>query len=207
MAAVADVVGIAYDSLFSASRDREAARARALLAYVVLTHRLATLTALSRIVHRDVATLSNGAGFVRDHLAEDPVLRNQVTVIAQRLQIQITKPDPKRQSFRAAKGKRCRVLAIMLAVALAGCIQAVMQGPWDPQGRYVCEDGKAFTVELGEGCASATVKHETGQVTLQQTAGATDAKYSDGRTTLYLDGARAVLDVGGQIFARGCVKR
>ena len=91
MAAAAAVVGIAYDSLFSASRDRGAARARALLAYVVVTHGHATLTALSRIVHRDVATLSNGAGFFRDHLAEDPVLRDQVTVIAPRLQIQITK--------------------------------------------------------------------------------------------------------------------
>ena len=51
------------------------------------------------------------------------------------------------------------------------------------------------------------VTHDTWQVTLPATSGATDGKYNDGRTTLYLDGARALLDVGGQIFARGCVRR
>jgi hypothetical protein len=66
-------------------------------------------------------------------------------------------PGPRRQSFRAAEGKRCRILAIGLAVAFGGCVQVTMQEPWDPQGRYVCEDGKAFTVELREGGASAAV--------------------------------------------------
>jgi membrane-bound inhibitor of C-type lysozyme len=111
------------------------------------------------------------------------------------------------KSFRDAKGKKCRILAVMLAVALAGCVQLVVQEPWNPQGRYVCEDGKAFTVELREGGASVAVAYEGGQVTLPQIGGATDAKYSDGRTALYLDGDRALLDFGGQVFARGCVKR
>lgn len=117
------------------------------------------------------------------------------------------KPDPRRQSFRAAKGKRCRILAIGLAVAFGGCVQVVVQEPWDPQGRYVCEDGKAFTVEFSQDGASAIVTHENRRVTLPVTGGATDGKYSDGRTTLYLDGPRALLDVGGQILGRGCVKR
>jgi len=105
------------------------------------------------------------------------------------------------------KNRRRGLLAAALAVILAGCVQVVTHEPWDPQGRYVCEDGKAFTVELSPDGSSATVTHEAWQATLPATGGATDAKYSDGRTTLYLDGERALLDVGGQIFARGCVRR
>lgn len=90
VAAGADVAAIAYDRLCSASRDRESARARALLAYLVVTHGLATLTALSRIVHRDVATLSNAARIFRDRLTDDPVVRDQVKTLAERLHIAIT---------------------------------------------------------------------------------------------------------------------
>jgi membrane-bound inhibitor of C-type lysozyme len=99
------------------------------------------------------------------------------------------------------------VLAVVLGLTLAGCVQLVVEQPWDPQGLYVCEDGKTFTVELSQDGASAIVTHENRRVALPVTAGATDGKYTDGRTTLYLDGPRALLDVGGQILARGCVKR
>jgi membrane-bound inhibitor of C-type lysozyme len=110
--------------------------------------------------------------------------------------------------FTKAGGARRRgFLALLLVVTFTGCVQLVVQQPWDPQGRYLCDDGKAFTVDLRDGGASVTVTHEAGQVMLPQIGGATDAKYGDGRTTLYLDGDRALLDVGGQVFARGCVKR
>jgi membrane-bound inhibitor of C-type lysozyme len=110
--------------------------------------------------------------------------------------------------FARAGGKKWRgALTVALAMALVGCVQVVVQEPWDPQGRYVCEDGKSFTVEFSQNGSSAIVTHENQRVTLPATAGATDGKYSDGRTTLYLDGPRALLDVGGQILARGCVKR
>jgi membrane-bound inhibitor of C-type lysozyme len=99
------------------------------------------------------------------------------------------------------------VLAVVLGLTLAGCVQVVVQEPWDPQGFYVCEDGKTFTVELSQDGASAIVAHDNRRVALPVTGGATDGKYSDGRTTLYLDGSRALLDVGGQILGRGCVKR
>jgi membrane-bound inhibitor of C-type lysozyme len=98
-------------------------------------------------------------------------------------------------------------LAVVLGLTLAGCVQVVVQEPWYPQGLYVCEDGKTFTVELSQDGASAIVTHENRRVALPVTGGATDGKYTDGRTTLYLDGPRALLDVGGQILGRGCVKR
>lgn len=105
-------------------------------------------------------------------------------------------------------GKSWQVaLAVVLGLTLAGCVQVLVQEPWDPQGRYVCEDGKTFTVEFSQDGASAIVTHENQRVALPVTAGATDGKYTDGRTTLYLDGPRALLDVGGQILGRGCVKR
>jgi membrane-bound inhibitor of C-type lysozyme len=61
-----------------------------------------------------------------------------------------------------------------------------------PGGRYVCEDGKLFLVELGGDGSTATVTYDNRTVTLPQTLGGSDVKYSDGRTTLYLDG-RALL--------------
>ena len=98
-------------------------------------------------------------------------------------------------------------VVVVVALALAGCAPVTVQEPWDPQGRYVCEDGKTFTVTLREDGSSVTVAHDGGQITLPQAMGGTDAKYSDGRTTLYLDGPRALLEVSGQIFARGCVRQ
>ena len=86
----AEVADIALDRLCSVSRDRASARARAVLAYVVLTQEQGTLTALSRILQRDVATLSNGARMVRDRLPEDAALREQVAMLTQKLQMKIT---------------------------------------------------------------------------------------------------------------------
>ena len=86
----AEVADIALDRLCSVSRDRASARARALLAYVVLTQERGTLTALSRILQRDVATLSNGARMIRERLPEDAVLREQVAMLTQKLQLRIT---------------------------------------------------------------------------------------------------------------------
>lgn len=102
-----------------------------------------------------------------------------------------------------------RVLcAVLLAVTLAGCVDVVVhQGAPPPGGRYVCEDGKAFLVELGDGGATAAVTYDDRTVALPQTVGGTDIKYSDGRTTLYLEGPRALLETGGFVFARGCVQR
>lgn len=86
----AEVAAIALDRLCSASRDRASARARALVAYVVLAQDLGTLTALSRILQRDVATLSNGARMVREQLPEDAVLRERVAMLTRILRRRTT---------------------------------------------------------------------------------------------------------------------
>jgi membrane-bound inhibitor of C-type lysozyme len=115
------------------------------------------------------------------------------------------------ESAIASRKTMCRyrtaAMLMVPAVILSGCVPMVTQEPWDPQGRYVCEDGKAFTVALSQDGGSAIIAHENQRLVLPVAGGATDAKYSDGRSTLYLDGPRALLDIGGQVFARGCVKR
>ena len=100
------------------------------------------------------------------------------------------------------------MLGVVLAVILAGCVELVVHQPATPPGgRYVCEDGKAFLVEfVGDG-STAAVTYDDRKVTLPQAISGADMKYSDGRTTLYLDGPRALLETGGLIFARGCVQR
>jgi membrane-bound inhibitor of C-type lysozyme len=96
-------------------------------------------------------------------------------------------------------------MAVALAIVLTGCMVGLQQ-PWDPQGVYVCEDGKEFMVQFtSEG--SALVAYGNQRVVLPPAAGATDAKFTDGRNTLYLDGPRALLEAGGQIQGRGCLKR
>ena len=100
------------------------------------------------------------------------------------------------------------MLAVLLAVNLVGCVEMVVHQPAAPPGgRYVCEDGKLFLVELGGDGSTATVTYDNRTVTLPQTLGGSDVKYSDGRTTLYLDGTRALLETSGLVFSRGCVQR
>jgi membrane-bound inhibitor of C-type lysozyme len=110
--------------------------------------------------------------------------------------IAVGEPDRKR---------RCGIMVVVLAVVLAGCVVS-LQPPYDPQGLYVCEDGKEFMVQFTpEGSAMVTYGNQ--RVVLPPTVGATDAKFTDGRNTLHLDGPRALLEAGGQIQGRGCLKR
>jgi membrane-bound inhibitor of C-type lysozyme len=102
--------------------------------------------------------------------------------------------------------RRCGIMAVALAAILAGCVQVSLQPPYDPQGLYVCEDGKEFMVQFTpEGAALVAFGNQ--RVVLPPTVGATDAKFTDRRNTLYLDGPRALLEAGGQIQGRGCLKR
>ncbi len=107
------------------------------------------------------------------------------------------------------KAKRAVLAGNMacMIVMLSGCVSVNVYEAWTPQGRYVCEDGKSFMVELIENGAAVRVTTDAAQFALPQTGGATDAKFTDGRTTLYVDGNRAFLEEGAQVYARGCVKR
>lgn len=99
------------------------------------------------------------------------------------------------------------VLAIGFATVVAACVQGMNQPPMPQQARYVCENGKAFAVEFLADPPSARVVFDERQVTLPPALAATDAKYTDGQTTLYVEGDRALLETAGQVFGRGCVRR
>jgi membrane-bound inhibitor of C-type lysozyme len=79
--------------------------------------------------------------------------------------------------------------------------------PVPQQARYVCESGKAFTVEFLADPPSAKVVFDGKQVLLPPTHAATDAKYTDDRTTLYIERERALLETAGQVFGRGCIQQ
>ena len=100
-----------------------------------------------------------------------------------------------------------RMLAFLLMVTLVGCVGSVVQQPVAPGGRYVCEDGKIFMVELVGDGSTAEVTYDDKKITLPQAIGGTDMKYSEGQTTVYLHGPRALLETNGMVFARGCVQR
>jgi membrane-bound inhibitor of C-type lysozyme len=99
------------------------------------------------------------------------------------------------------------VLAAGLVALLSGCVSMPGTESGPHPVRYVCENGKVFVVEFLGDPPSAKVTFDELQVTLPQTVAATDAKYTDGRNTLYIEGDRALLETAGQVFARGCVRR
>jgi REP element-mobilizing transposase RayT len=89
VATTSSVLGMDPERLCSASRERELAQARAVVAYVVTEHGQGTLTALGSILHRDIATLSNGARATRERLVEDRALRDRVERVVSALRLQI----------------------------------------------------------------------------------------------------------------------
>jgi membrane-bound inhibitor of C-type lysozyme len=99
------------------------------------------------------------------------------------------------------------VLLVGLAATSAACVHDMRIQTMPTQAQYVCEDGKTFTVEFVSDPPSAKVSTGGSELTLPQTIGATDAKYTDGQTTLYVEGNRALLETMGQVFGRGCVQR
>ncbi len=98
-------------------------------------------------------------------------------------------------------------LALGLVGSALGCAVNPNAQPITQQTWYLCENGRAFAVEFLANPPSARIQIEQNQVILPQTIGATDAKYSDGHTTLYIEGERALLETGAQILGRGCVRR
>ncbi|MGE5849131.1 MAG: MliC family protein [Candidatus Methylomirabilota bacterium] len=98
-------------------------------------------------------------------------------------------------------------LAAGLVVPLFGCTYGPGAEPMPQPAQYICENGKAFAVEFLADPPSARIVVGGSQITLPQTVAATDAKYTDGRNTLYIEGDRALLETAGQVFGRGCIRR
>ncbi|MCX7892991.1 MAG: MliC family protein [Burkholderiales bacterium] len=115
---------------------------------------------------------------------------------------------------KRGSGAAARLAALVLVALVAGC--AIDTGsrvvrpevPWGATLALACAEGRAMTVQFVPDPPSARVALEDGApVTLRQVPAANDAKFSDGATTLYVQGDLAVLEVTGQIVRRGCRAR
>jgi len=115
---------------------------------------------------------------------------------------------------RSSVAGRTLLAGLVASVLVAGCVVDTgshvprPQIPWGSTLNLVCADQRAMTVQFIADPPSARVALEDGQsVLLRQVAAANDAKFSDGATTLYVQGEIAVLEVTGQIVRRACRTR
>jgi membrane-bound inhibitor of C-type lysozyme len=75
--------------------------------------------------------------------------------------------------------------------------------PWGSTVKLACANAQAMIVQFVPEPPSARVSLEDGQSTvLRQVDAANDAKFTDGATTLYVQGDIAILEVTGQIVRR-----
>ncbi|MET0680625.1 MAG: MliC family protein [Burkholderiales bacterium] len=100
-----------------------------------------------------------------------------------------------------------RKLVLLAALALAGCSSWWPFGSSAPAERprwpsdavvYRCDAGKQLVVQYLDGGKSAMVYFPEREFRLDPIVAASDARYSNGRTTLYTQGDEASLDDDGQ---------
>lgn len=102
-----------------------------------------------------------------------------------------------------------RVRAAMAAAAGAlvlGCVATGLPTTYiPPDNTYVCRDSKTLNVMRAPDGRSATVAVGGRSVVLPLVDSAVQQKYSNGPTTLYLDGQNAVLTSDSFVVAGPCV--
>ena len=69
---------------------------------------------------------------------------------------------------------------------------------------FQCEGGVGFTVELDEKGDSALLKMAGQNIKLPHVPSGSGAKYSDGKTTLWMKGKEALVEVDGKIVMQDC---
>jgi membrane-bound inhibitor of C-type lysozyme len=117
--------------------------------------------------------------------------------------------------FRGARAMR-RGLRLAAAAALtalaAGCAQDVsraepMQMPWGQRVDVSCMGGKAMAIDFVPSPRAARVTFDGQTVTLPQVDAASDAKFTDGRFTLYINDSRVALEETGVVRRGPCTPR
>jgi membrane-bound inhibitor of C-type lysozyme len=101
---------------------------------------------------------------------------------------------------------------ITLAAALSGCYYDVqkanqMQMPWGQRVEVACMGGKSMTIDFVPAPRAARVSFDGTAVTLPQVDAASDAKFTDGRYTLYVNDQRAALEQTGVLLRGPCTPR
>ena len=105
-----------------------------------------------------------------------------------------------------------RLLAGAVVLALTGCYYDVqkanqMQMPWGERVMLSCMGGKSMAIDFVPAPRSARVSFDSTTVTLAQVDAASDAKFTDGRYTLYINDQRAALEETGIVLRGPCTPR
>lgn len=105
----------------------------------------------------------------------------------------------------------CAVAA--LALGVAGCYyqevnQALnIQMPWGQRVVVACAGGRSMAIDFVPSPRAARVTFDATTVTLPQVDAASDAKFTDGRYTLYVNEQRAALEETGVVLRGPCAPR
>jgi len=107
---------------------------------------------------------------------------------------------------------RNAALAAPLAAALAGCIAyepevRPLEMPWGQRVVVACAGDKSMAIDFVPSPRAARVTFDATTVTLPQVAAASDAKFTDGRYTLYISGQRTALEETGMVLRGPCTPR
>lgn len=103
--------------------------------------------------------------------------------------------------------RQCRtVVGFGLTLLLAACVPSGLpETVLQPQMRYLCRDGAVLMVDRAPGGEFATASSGGRQARLMRMDSALQEKYTDGVTTLYLDGAQALLTSDSFVVAGPCM--
>lgn len=107
-----------------------------------------------------------------------------------------------------------KTTVLMLAAAfLTGCVYydvpqvQPMAMPWGQTVQMRCRDDKSMAIAFVPAPRAARVTFDATTVTLAQVEAASDAKFTDGRYTLYINDSRAALEETGIVLRGPCTPR
>ncbi|MGH8695679.1 MAG: MliC family protein [Burkholderiales bacterium] len=109
------------------------------------------------------------------------------------------------------RGLQLAAATALTAVATA-CAEDVsraypMEMPWGSRVEMSCTDGKTMAIDFVPSPRAARVTLDGQTVTLPQVDAASDAKFTDGRFTLYINDSRAALEETGMVLRGPCTPR
>lgn len=99
------------------------------------------------------------------------------------------------------------------ALLISGCYyqdvrKAVqVEMPWGQRVVVACQGGKSMAIDFVPSPRAARVTFDATTVTLPQVDAASDAKFTDGRYTLYINDQRAALEETGVVLRGPCAPR
>ena len=101
----------------------------------------------------------------------------------------------------------------LAATLLPGCVYYdlpevnPMAMPWGQRVNESCRDGQTMAIDFVASPRAARVTFDGTTVTLPQVEAASDAKFTDGRYTLYINDSRTALEETGVVRRGPCTPR